>query len=236
MRHRTPVHGSEPQAPAGEPGSPAAGRGLIGAAMAVIAWFTPAVEITSPLRLGVGGVVIVLGALGGRARGQDVLAARDHDRSRGASKGPRRSSPSGVFQPQPKPHVRRLCRHCARRLGRLPRHTLGTVRAGRLHPLHHPLPDPPRRTSDAGQVRSGVRQLPNTGPAVDMNPPPRARGVSALAIDGRLIGCFPVGADYYSRANEPSGLFLVPDETIRKAVGRSWSAFRAVHPKIEGVD
>ena len=36
---------------------------LIGTAMAVIAWSTPAVEITNPLRLGVGGVVIALGAL-----------------------------------------------------------------------------------------------------------------------------------------------------------------------------
>ena len=36
---------------------------LIGVAMAVIAWSTPAVEITNLLRLGVGGVVIALGIL-----------------------------------------------------------------------------------------------------------------------------------------------------------------------------
>ena len=36
---------------------------LIGVAMAVVALSTPAVEITKPLRLGVGGVVIALGAL-----------------------------------------------------------------------------------------------------------------------------------------------------------------------------
>ena len=36
---------------------------LIGAAMAAIAWSTPAQEVARPLRLGVGGVVIALGLL-----------------------------------------------------------------------------------------------------------------------------------------------------------------------------